>query len=107
MQVALWAVGEGAERARRTADDLLTGRVGGLGAADVVLLAQRPAASVPALVAASDLVVLVLSEAPADGWGRPSGRDPGGPAGPGGQGGPGAMARPDLAAAEATVSTVT
>ena len=101
MQVALWAVGEGVERARRTADDLVAGHVGGLGAADVVLLAQRPPASVPALVAASDLVVLVLSEAPADGSDRPSGRDPGGPGGPGG---PGAVARPDLAGAEAVVT---
>ena len=104
MQVALWAVGEGAERARRTADDLLTGRVGGLGAADVVLLAQRPAASVPALVAASDLVVLVLSEALVGGWGQPPDRGPGAPGGPEVPGGPGAVSRPDLAAAEAVVA---
>lgn len=95
MQVAFWAAGEGAGRARRTAGDLVADHVGGLGAADVVLLLERPPASVPALVRAADLLVVLLSAVPVGAGGEPRGAE---------QGGAVRGLRPDLAAAEAVVA---
>ena len=84
MQVALWAVGEAAERARRTADDLVTGARRRARCRRRGAPRRAPAASVPAVVRASDLLVLVLSEAPVGAWGEPSGRGPVGVADPAG-----------------------
>ena len=71
MQVALATVGGTAERARRAADDLVAAGVADLGAADVVVLGERPAAAVPAIVRACDLLVLLVAGAAAGGPGGP------------------------------------